>query len=276
MPPNEVHLGLHLHRRRHRRGDGDQRPAGRRRRSRRRRPPGRRHGQPAGMRRLLVRSRPARALRVAAAALLLAGLLVLPSPPASAHGALVDGSPGPGRRRALRHAMLRLEFTDLDPDKTPLVAVLDAAGDPVAVGDAAFAEPRPSAPGPPPWRRASTRSTTPWSPTTGTARPGATPSRSPPAATPCRPTSCNGVDPAPAEEARTLADLGGSGLPTWVIWLSGPSWSPRARSWCGGSARTDGTRTSTPMTRRALRRDPTRASPPPRAPERVRPGPAPR
>ncbi|WP_323793116.1 copper resistance CopC family protein [Nocardioides sp.] len=67
-------------------------------------------------------------------------LLVLVPGPALAHGDLVDGSPGPGDDVAVGTDVLRLEFTDLDPDGRPLVAVRDAAGDPVAVGTASFGD----------------------------------------------------------------------------------------------------------------------------------------
>lgn len=67
-------------------------------------------------------------------------LLVLVPAPAHAHGDLVEGSPGPGDDVAVGTSVLRLEFTDLDLDSRPLVAVRDAAGEPVAVGEASFGE----------------------------------------------------------------------------------------------------------------------------------------
>lgn len=65
-------------------------------------------------------------------------LLVLVPAPALAHGDLVEGSPGPGDDVAVGTDVLRLQFTDLDPDSRPMIAVTDAVGDPVAVGEAAL------------------------------------------------------------------------------------------------------------------------------------------
>ncbi len=67
-------------------------------------------------------------------------LVVLTVTPASAHGDLVDGSPGPGDVVEVGTTLLRLEFTELDPDRTPLVAVRGPDGEPVAVGEASFGE----------------------------------------------------------------------------------------------------------------------------------------
>lgn len=67
-------------------------------------------------------------------------LLVLVPAPAQAHGDLVEGSPGPGDDVAVGTDVLRLEFTELAPDSRPLVAVRDAAGDPVAVGVASYGD----------------------------------------------------------------------------------------------------------------------------------------
>ena len=62
------------------------------------------------------------------------GLLVLAAGPALAHGALVDGSPGPGDDVATGASSIELEFSSVATDSNPLVAVLDPDDDPVAVG----------------------------------------------------------------------------------------------------------------------------------------------
>ncbi len=91
------------------------------------------------MRRLLLTLAP---LRAGAALVALAlVLLVLVPAPALAHGDLVEGFPGPGDDVAVGTDVLRLQFTDLDPEGRPMVAVTDAAGDPVAVGEASLGAP---------------------------------------------------------------------------------------------------------------------------------------
>lgn len=75
-----------------------------------------------------------------AAVALALGLVLLLVAPASAHGDLVDGSPGPGDEVAVGTTVLRLEFSELDNDATPLVAVRGPSGDPVAVGKASYGE----------------------------------------------------------------------------------------------------------------------------------------
>lgn len=96
------------------------------------------------MRRLLLRQV---ATLARASALLLGlalglglGVVALVAAPASAHGDLVDGSPGPGDVVAVGTSVLRLEFTALDESATPLVAVRGPSGDPVAVGAADYGE----------------------------------------------------------------------------------------------------------------------------------------
>ena len=88
------------------------------------------------MRRLLLK----RAARSAAGIALACGLMALSIAPASAHGDLVEGSPGPGDDVAIGTTSVRLAFTALDPDSVPLVAILDPAGDPVAVGSPSLAD----------------------------------------------------------------------------------------------------------------------------------------
>ena len=79
-------------------------------------------------------------LRQLAAVTLAVGLVGLLAAPASAHGDLVDGSPGPGDVVATGTTLVRLEFTALDLDGAPLVAVRGPSGDPVAVGEAGFGD----------------------------------------------------------------------------------------------------------------------------------------
>jgi len=84
------------------------------------------------MRRLLLRS-----------FALLATILTactLAAVPASAHGDLVDGSPGPGDDVAVGTTVLRLEFTALDTGGTPLVAMRGPSGDLLPVGEATYGE----------------------------------------------------------------------------------------------------------------------------------------
>lgn len=58
------------------------------------------------------------------------------APAALAHGDLVDGSPGPGDALAPGSERVALAFDELAQDGRALVAVLDADGDPIAVGPA--------------------------------------------------------------------------------------------------------------------------------------------
>ncbi len=75
-----------------------------------------------------------------AAVMLALGLVALAAFPASAHGALVGGSPGPGDDVVVGTTVLRLEFTELDLDSSPLVAVRGPDDEPVAVGRASFGD----------------------------------------------------------------------------------------------------------------------------------------
>ncbi len=88
------------------------------------------------MRRLLLSSLPRSASALASAG----GLVILSRASASAHGDLVDGSPGPGDDIAVGTTSVRLDVTALDPDTMPLVAILDPAGNPVAVGTASLSD----------------------------------------------------------------------------------------------------------------------------------------
>lgn len=86
-----------------------------------------------------------RRLLLTSLALALLGLTALLGPaaaPASAHGELVDGSPGPGDDVAVGTTSVRIDFTALDPDQVPLVAVLGTDDEPVAVGEAELADDR--------------------------------------------------------------------------------------------------------------------------------------
>ncbi|MEN8671841.1 copper resistance protein CopC [Nocardioides sp.] len=65
---------------------------------------------------------------------------VLTAVPASAHGDLVEGSPGPGDEVAVGTTVLRLEFTALDTDGTPLVAMRGPSGDLLPVGTATYGD----------------------------------------------------------------------------------------------------------------------------------------
>lgn len=56
--------------------------------------------------------------------------------PASAHGDLETASPGPGDDVAPGSTLVTLQLPELDQGSEPLVAITDAAGDPVAVGTA--------------------------------------------------------------------------------------------------------------------------------------------
>lgn len=58
------------------------------------------------------------------------------APAALAHGDLVDGSPGPGDSLAPGGVVVALEFDELAEDGRALIAILDAGGDPIAVGPA--------------------------------------------------------------------------------------------------------------------------------------------
>ncbi len=178
------------------------------------------------MRRLLLTSRPAgrprRATRPVAVLLAPLVLVLALAAPASAHGDLVDGSPGPGDDVGAGATTVRLEFTALDPDAVPLVAVLDEAGDPLAVGDATAADPRTVC--------AATAPLTAGVHTIeysvvgedGHRKTGRYQFQVSAEGAEVEPGSCAGLDLAPAEEARTIAELGGGGgLPGWLLWLLG-------------------------------------------------------
>lgn len=80
--------------------------------------------------------------RGARAALLAVVLLLSSTPAVSAHGDLVDAGPGPGDEVATGSTVVELEFDDLDTSAPASVTIVDAAGDPVAVGDAAIVSER--------------------------------------------------------------------------------------------------------------------------------------
>ena len=63
-------------------------------------------------------------------------IVVLGTAPVSAHGDLVSGSPGPGDDVAVGTTDLRLEFTALNTDATPLVAMRGPAEELIAVASA--------------------------------------------------------------------------------------------------------------------------------------------
>ncbi|MGA8847955.1 MAG: copper resistance protein CopC [Nocardioides sp.] len=88
------------------------------------------------MRRLLLR----RSVRPAAGLALVCGLVLLSTSPASAHGDLLEGSPGPGDEVAIGTTSVRLVFTALDPDSVPSVAIIDPDGEQVALGSPALAD----------------------------------------------------------------------------------------------------------------------------------------
>lgn len=56
--------------------------------------------------------------------------------PASAHGDLVDGSPGPGDSVTPGVSMVQLEFKALDADRPALIAILGPDEKPIPVGQA--------------------------------------------------------------------------------------------------------------------------------------------
>jgi len=165
-------------------------------------------------------SRRAVAATVPTVGLALAGL-VLAAGPASAHGDLAAGSPGPGDAVPAGTDLLRLDFDGLADDGRAFVALLDDEGRPVAVGDATVLDDRTACA------------------TTAPLEPGVydveylldaddghtfdgrysfealADSTSQPTDDPA-PGPCAEADLAPATEARTLADFGSSGLPTWV------------------------------------------------------------
>lgn len=64
------------------------------------------------------------------------GLVAWPAAPASAHGDLVEGSPGPGDEVAAGSTLLRMEFDGIAEDGRAFAAVLTEDGTPVRVGDA--------------------------------------------------------------------------------------------------------------------------------------------
>ncbi len=73
-------------------------------------------------------------------AVVLAGLLggagLALAGPAAAHGDLESASPGPGDDVTPGSTVVTLQMPLVDQDATPLVAITDPAGDPVAVGTA--------------------------------------------------------------------------------------------------------------------------------------------
>ena len=67
---------------------------------------------------------------------LLGGAALALAGPASAHGDLETASPGPGDDVSAGSTVVTLQMPEVDQDAEPLVALTDAAGDPVAVGSA--------------------------------------------------------------------------------------------------------------------------------------------
>ena len=74
--------------------------------------------------------------RLVGLVVLLVGSTVVLAGPAAAHGALVDGSPGPGDEVAPRTSVIRLDFASVGESGPAYVALRDAADRPVAVGAA--------------------------------------------------------------------------------------------------------------------------------------------
>lgn len=68
--------------------------------------------------------------------LFLGVVMGLLAPGALAHGDLVDGTPGPGDSLAPGGEVVALEFDELAEDGRTLIAILDAGGEPIAVGAA--------------------------------------------------------------------------------------------------------------------------------------------
>ena len=64
------------------------------------------------------------------------GVLALGAAPALAHSDLVGGSPAPGDELAPGAALLRVDFEDLDADAPGYLALADEAGRPLEVGEA--------------------------------------------------------------------------------------------------------------------------------------------
>lgn len=140
---------------------------------------------------------------------------------ASAHGDLLEGSPGPGDQVQPGGTVLRLEFADVDGDRPAHVALLDAAGDPLAVGDAistakgtVCARSEPLTPG----VRTIEYSATSTDGHQLTSRYQFEVSRN---GTRTRPQACAGLELAAPGEARTLAEMTTAGTPVWVFYLLG-------------------------------------------------------
>jgi methionine-rich copper-binding protein CopC len=83
-----------------------------------------------------------RRLLLASLAAVVAALtfVALATGPVSAHGELVSGSPGPGDDVVVGTTDLRLEFTALNTDTPPLVAMRGPAEELIAVGPATYAD----------------------------------------------------------------------------------------------------------------------------------------
>lgn len=150
---------------------------------------------------------------------LLAALAAAASP-ASAHGDLVEGSPGPGDDVAAQTALLRLDVSALDPDAPVAVALSDEDGEPVAVGTAAVvdgntlcARSSPLDPGVLTLEYAAVADD-------GHRVGGRYAFEVSTDGEPVAPGVCEGADLAEPGEARTLAELTGTdgGVPPWVVW----------------------------------------------------------
>ena len=91
------------------------------------------------MRRLLLRHRPGRWGRAAGLVALVGWLVAwLLAAPATAHGDLVGGSPGPGDDVRPGGTVIQLEFADLDPEQRAYIAVAGPDDAPIPVGRASI------------------------------------------------------------------------------------------------------------------------------------------